>query len=158
MSGTDDNGFEEFRDELRQVEHRVASRIDPGMRAVRIAVAVLVVLVTSVLPWVGDAVGWQVLFGAAKVGLLPVLFAAFLLGVGVLGSGLTLALRNWTLAWVCAVGGCATAVLGMLSIWTQQTGKSNKVPGPGPGFGLVIAELAAIALAVMWVKIASSRR
>ncbi|GAA4007035.1 membrane protein [Allokutzneria multivorans] len=152
------NDFEQFHADLRQVEHRVNRRIDPGMRAVRIAVAVLVVLLTSVLPWVGDTPGWQVLFGDVRVGVLPVLFAAFLLGVGVLGSGLALALRNWALAWVCAVGGCAAAVLGMLSIWTQQTGRSNKVPGPGPGFGLVLAELAAIALAIMWVKVASSRR
>ncbi|MFB9902518.1 Rv2732c family membrane protein [Allokutzneria oryzae] len=154
--------FDEFRAELSQVERRVSRRIDPGLRGVRIAVAVLVLLVTAVLPWIGDTAGWQVLFGGAGVGVLPVLFAGALLGVGVVGSALALALRNWALSWVCALGSCVAAVLGMLSIWTQQTGRvpvpgQPRLPGPGPSFGLVIAEFAAIALAIMWLRVASTR-
>ena len=88
---------------------------------------------------------------------VPRLFSFIALGVGVLGSGITLAVRRWGLAWVCALGLFAGSVTGVLSIWTQQTTTSNKTIGPGPGIGLTIAVIAVIVLLVKWVRIAASR-
>ncbi|WP_223199235.1 Rv2732c family membrane protein [Solihabitans fulvus] len=150
----------DLRQEIDGVERSMARRIDPGVGAVVIAVAVLVLLVAAILPWIGTVSGWQVLTGqipeGIKVGVLPRVFSYALTFVGVLGSALALALRRWGLAWVCALGGFASTVIGVLSIWSQQTTTSHH-PGPGPGGGLVLAVLAVLVLASQWLRIAASR-
>lgn len=147
---------EYLRKEIDAVERTAARRIDPGTGALTISIAVLALLVSLVLPWVGEHTGMQVVLGESAV-FLPRLFSFFALGIGVLGSGVTLAVRRWGLAWVCALGLFAGSVTGVLSIWTQQTTTSNKTIGPGPGIGLIIAVIAVIFLLVKWVKIAASR-
>ncbi len=147
---------EYLRKEIDAVERTAARRIDPGSGALTISIAVLALLVSLVLPWVGEHTGLQVVLGESAV-FLPRLFSFFALGIGVLGSGVTLAVRRWGLAWVCALGLFAGSVTGVLSIWTQQTTTSNKTIGPGPGIGLIIAVIAVIFLLVKWVKIAASR-
>jgi hypothetical protein len=145
-----------LRKEIDAVEQRAAKRIDPGTGAFTISIAVLALLVSLVLPWIGDDTGLNVVLGESA-SFLPRLFSFFAFGIGVLGSGITLAVRRWGLAWVCALGLFAGSVTGVLSIWTQQTTTSNKTIGPGPGIGLVIAVIAVIVLLVKWVKIAASR-
>ncbi len=147
---------EYLRKEIDAVERTAARRIDPGTGALTISIAVLALLVSLVLPWVGEHTGLQVVLGESAV-FLPRLFSFFALGIGVLGSGVTLAVRRWGLAWVCALGLFAGSVTGVLSIWTQQTTTSNKTIGPGPGIGLIIAVIAVIFLLAKWVKIAASR-
>ncbi|MCP2170288.1 Rv2732c family membrane protein [Goodfellowiella coeruleoviolacea] len=149
-----------LRAEIDQVEKAVARRIDPGFGAVVIAVAVLVFLVAAVLPWVGPASGLQILLGqrpaGAAVGPLPTVFAFAAVLIGVLASAIGLMVRRWGMAWICALGCFATTIVGVLSIWTQQTTQSHE-PGPGPGGGLVLAVLAVLVLAVQWLRIAWSR-
>jgi hypothetical protein len=149
-----------LRAEIDQVERRVLRQFDSGTGAMVIALAVLVLLLAAVLPWVGGTSGWQVLLGqaapGARVGLLPRIFAVVAFGVGVLASALALVTRRWWLAWVCALGGWLSVVTGVLAIWTQQTTRSH-TPGPGPGSGLVLAVLAALVLAIQWFRIAWSR-
>ena len=126
---------EEFlRKEIDAVEHQAARRIDPGTGALTISIAVLALLVSLVLPWIGEETGLDVVLGEST-SFLPRVFAFLALGIGVLGSGITLAVRRWGLAWVCALGLFAGSVTGVLSIWTQQTTTSNKTIGPGPGIG-----------------------
>src|SRR4051812_50121095 len=61
---SDKNGnFEDFKGDIEAAERRVAREIDPGARALVIAIAVFVLLVTFVLPHTGDARGWDVLVG-----------------------------------------------------------------------------------------------
>ncbi|MFD5829994.1 hypothetical protein [Lentzea sp. NPDC060358] len=147
---------EYLRKEIDSVGQQAAKRIDPGTGALTIAIAVLALLVSLVLPWVGEKTGLSVVLGESET-FLPRVFSFLALGIGVLGSGITLAVRRWTLTWVCSLGLFAGAVTGVLSIWTQQTTTSNKTIGPGPGIGLIIAVLAVIVLLVKWVKIAASR-
>lgn len=145
-----------LRKEIDAVEHEAARRIDPGTGALTISIAVLALLVSLILPWIGDHTGLQVLLGESTT-FVPRLFSFLALGVGVAGSGITLAVRRWGLAWVCALGLFAGSVTGVLSIWTQQTTTSNKTIGPGPGIGLIIAVIAVVVLLVKWVRIAASR-
>ena len=147
---------EYLRKEIDAVEQQAARRIDPGTGALTISIAVLALLVSLVLPWVGDKTGLGVVLGEST-SFVPRLFSFLALGVGVVGSGLTLAVRRWGLAWVCTLGLFAGSVTGVLSIWTQQTTTSNKAIGPGPGIGLIIAVIAVIVLLVKWVRIAASR-
>ena len=49
--------FEEFKGDIEAAERRVAREIDPGARALVIAVGVFVLLLTFVLPHTGDAKG-----------------------------------------------------------------------------------------------------
>lgn len=146
-----------LRAEIDGVEREALRRIDPGGTALVVAVAALVLLASSVLPWVGGAAGLRVLTGQAASGVLPRLFGYLALLFGVLGSALGLVLRRWGMAWVCGLGCFLGTVIGVLSIWTQQTTASHH-PGPGPGFGLVLAVLAVLVLAVQWLRIAASRR
>jgi hypothetical protein len=141
--------------ELAEAEHRVVHRVDLGSTALPVAVAVLVVLVSLVLPWTGGVPGWQILAGTQNFGALPRLFTITSVGFGVLGSAVALATRYWAATFVCAVGCGFSVVNGVWAIWSRQV----NVPqgGSGPGIGLVLAVLAMIALTVCWVRIAGRR-
>ncbi len=58
-----DDDFAEFKGDLEAAERRVAREIDPGARALVIAIGVFVLLLTFVLPHTGGAKGWDVLAG-----------------------------------------------------------------------------------------------
>ncbi|MGW0522326.1 Rv2732c family membrane protein [Crossiella sp. NPDC003009] len=156
QDGRDD--MAEFAEELKQVERRVVRRVEPAPRsAMVIAGAVLVLLVSALLPWVGDAAGWQVLLGqtdpALKIGVLPRLFGGFAVFFGVLLTAATLSLRLWALAWVSTLGCWLSVMLGLLSVWTRQT----VFQAPGPGAGLYVAVLPLVVLGIQWFRLAWSR-
>ncbi len=157
---TDERGDAErmaaLRDEIDSVERSVLRVVDPGARSVTVSVALLVLLLAFVLPWVGEANGLDVLRGttnpAAEVGVLPRLFGGVAVGFGIVLSVLTLLVRRWGLVWASALG-CAYATLdGVWSIWSRQT-----VEGAGPGIGMVLAALAVLTLSATWFRIAVSR-
>ena len=50
-----------YESDLRRAERKVAGEIDPGMRAVVVAVGVLVAMLSMVLPHTGTASGIEVL-------------------------------------------------------------------------------------------------
>ena len=53
-----------LRDEIEAAERRVAREIDPGARALVVAILVFVLLGSFALPHTGDVRGWDVLFGS----------------------------------------------------------------------------------------------
>ncbi len=142
--------------ELSRAEKDVLRHVDPGRRALAIAVVMLVLVLSWVLPWIGTATGWQVLIGqtaeSLDVGLLPHLFAinATIVGLGL--SALTLITRRWALAFLTGVLGAVVSLEGVVAIWSRQTN-----PQEGPGVGLVLAAMCMIVLAVQWVRIMWSR-
>lgn len=149
--------MDKLRAEIDAVERLALRRVDLGVRAAVIAAAIMVLLLATSLPWVGGASGWEVLRGstdpADQVGLLPRLFAAAALGLGVGLSALALLTRRWGLVWASALG-CAYCVLdGVWAIWSRQT-----TAGAGPGVGLILAVLAVLVLATQWFRLAASRR
>ena len=109
-AGDPNNGdFEEFKGDIEAAERRVAREIDPGARALVIAVGVFVLLLTFVLPHTGDAKGWDVLVGddaAIRNGIaLPSrVFSWLALVFGVGFSMLALLTRRWALAWIALAG------------------------------------------------------
>ncbi|GAA0540747.1 membrane protein [Saccharopolyspora subtropica] len=137
-------------------EREVLRRIDPGARALVIAVVMLVLVVCSLLPWVGDAAGWHVLTGQAdpglKIGLLPRLFAinSTIAGLGL--GALALITRRWVVAFLAGLAAVVVAFEGMIAIWSRQTSGQA-----GPGIGLVLAVLCMVVLAVQWMRIVWSR-
>ena len=145
-----------LRNEIDAVERAVLRHVDPGPRAVTLSVALLVLLVALVLPWIGPYNGLDVLRGttdpAAQVGVLPRLFAGVAVGFGVVLSVLTLVVRRWGLVWASAFGCAYGALDGMWSIWSRQT-----VEGAGPGVGMVLAAVAVLVLAVVWFRLAVTR-
>jgi len=145
-----------FEADLNEAERRVEQRVDPGQTALTVAVAVLLLVGSFMLPWSGGAAGWEVFAGTANFGALPRLFTFTAIGFGVLGSAVALAGRYWAASWACAVG-CGFSVLnGVWAIWSRQV----NVPqgGSGPGIGLMLAVVAMIVLTVCWVRIAGRRR
>lgn len=144
--------------EEQDVRHRgeVLRQFDPGTKALIIASVMLVLVVSSLLPWVGGSAGWEVLTGQAdpalKVGLLPRLFAINSTIVG-LGFGvLALITRRWGAAFLAGVAGLVTTFEGMIAIWSRQTSGQA-----GPGFGLVLAVVCMAVLAIQWMRIVWSR-
>ncbi len=137
-------------------ERRIDAEIDPGFRAVVVAVLVLLLLLSFALPHTGGANGFDVLFGndAAQdesIALPSRIFVLFVTVFAVVMSVLALVTRIWALAWV-AVAGCAIAsVYGMFAIWTRQT-LPEGAPGSGPGLGLVLGWLLVLALTFHWLK------
>ncbi|MFD0919797.1 hypothetical protein ACFQ16_08580 [Saccharopolyspora rosea] len=142
---------------LSKAEKEVLRRIDPGSRALVIAAVMLVLVLCSLLPWVGDAAGWQVLTGTAdpslNVGLLPQLFAINSTVVGIGLGVLSLMTRRWGVAFLAAVGGVVVTFEGMVAIWSRQTSGIT-----GPSFGLVLAVVCMAVLAVQWMRVVWTRR
>ncbi|MCT2584042.1 Rv2732c family membrane protein [Actinophytocola gossypii] len=146
---------DELRREIDQVERRAARTVDLGARAVVIAVAVFVLIVGLVLPWLGGASGFEVLLGigdaTGRASWVPRLFAATSVLFGVLASALALITRLWAVTWVCALGGWFACVDGVLAIWSRQSSDGDL------GIGMVIAEVAMIVVAAQWFRTAWSR-
>lgn len=154
-AGPDDPARRTTR-ELSRAEKDVLRHVDPGRRALTIAVVMLVLVLSWVLPWIGSATGWQVLIGqtaeSLDVGLLPHLFAINSTIVGLGLGALALITRRWALSFLTGVLGAVVGLEGVVAIWSRQTN-----PQEGPGVGLVLAALCMIVLAVQWVRIMWSR-
>ncbi|WP_026421516.1 hypothetical protein [Actinokineospora inagensis] len=154
---TEDQDLATLKRDIDAVER--AAPVDLGLRAIILAIAVFVLIVGYVLPWMGSAAGWQVLLAAGdatgKAGAVPRLFAGTSLAFGILASAIALILRRWTLTWIAALGGWFAAVDGLLAIWTRQS--TSGTHSPGPGIGLIISEIAIITLAALWFKTTWSR-
>jgi hypothetical protein len=149
-----------LRAQVDQVETGLMRRIDPGGLALVISVCVLVLAICALLPWVNGVSGWQVLAdqgnGQNKVDILPRVFALGVFVFGFLCSALALGFRRWSIAWLATLGSGLFTVLGLVSIWSQQTTTSH-LAGPGPGAGLIISVLAMLVVAISWVRVVWSR-
>lgn len=155
--GPDD--FEAYKADLEAAERRVAGEIDPGLRALVVAVLVFVLLVSFLLPHTGAARGIDVLMGddtAISVGIaLPSrIFCWLALVFGVGFSMLALLTRRWTLAWVALAGSALGSAIGLLAVWSRQTATHGH---PGPGIGLIIGWLTLFLLAFHWARVVWTR-
>lgn len=151
--------FEAYKADLEAAERRVAGEIDPGARALVVAILVFVLLVSFILPHTGDARGVDVLMGDDKaisvgVALPHRLFCWFALVFGVGFSMLALLTRRWTLAWIALAGSAVTIPLGMLSVWSRQTAAAGH---PGPGIGLLLGWITVILLTFHWARVVWTR-
>lgn len=145
----------ELNSQLEGMERRVELRIDPGGYSLGVTAATLVLMLSLVLPWTGDALGWEILAGTRTFGALPQLFTYTSLGFGLVASSLAMALRWWPLALLTAVGCGISIINGLWAIWSRQTGVLTG--GTGPGIGMVLAVAAVIVLTACWVRIAGRR-
>ncbi|GAB09326.1 hypothetical protein GOARA_036_00580 [Gordonia araii NBRC 100433] len=164
-------GFEQFEEDLRKAEKKVAGEIDPGARALVVAVAVLVAVVSLALPHTGSVNGFDVLSfndaaQKAQIIITSRVFVYLLLIFGVLLSALALVTRRWTLAWIALCGCMVSVVAGMLAWWSRTTAGINAIPGPdgqllpppgGVGVGLILGLLAMIVLSFHWARVVWSR-
>ncbi|MGH3630538.1 MAG: Rv2732c family membrane protein [Sciscionella sp.] len=149
-----------LRAQIDEVGKRSEHTFDPGGRAVGAAVAMLILLLAVALPFSGGLSGWHLLFGqdpATKVAsIAPKVFLVVALLFGVLGTVVALSVRRYGAAWITSLGCDLSVLFGGLSIWSQQTSSSHH-PGPGPGIGMLLAELSMVAFAVIWAGITWKR-
>ncbi len=151
--------FDAFRDDIEAAERRIAGEIEPGTRALVVAILVFVLIGSFVLPHTGDVRGWDVLFsthdaGKAAIALPSRIFSWLALVFGVGFSMLALLTRRWALAWVALAGSAVACAAGLLAIWSRQTVASGH---PGPGIGLIVAWIAIILLTFHWARVVWSR-
>lgn len=151
--------FDAFRDDIDAAERRIAREIEPGARALVVAILIFVLLASFALPHTGHVRGWDVLFsthgsGAAAVGLPSRVFGWLALVFGVGFSMLALLTRRWALAWIALAGSAVASAAGLLAIWSRQTVSTGH---PGPGAGLVVAWIAIILLTFHWARVVWSR-
>lgn len=148
-AGEDD----QLRAEINEVGRRASRTVELGGRALVIAVAVFVLLVGLVLPWMNGSSGLEVLIGheTGKASMVPRLFSLTSVLFGVVTSALALITRRWVLAWAGAAGGWFASVDGLLAIWSRQSS------GNAPGIGLIIAVVAMVAISIQWFRTAASR-
>jgi hypothetical protein len=159
VNGQDPKDFDAFKGDIEAAERRVASEIDPGARALVVAILVFVVLVSFLLPHTGSSRGIDVLIAsdtAAADGLsLPSrVFVWLALVFSIVFSVLALLTRRWTLAWIALAGTTVACPAGMLAVWSRQTAGEGL---PGPGIGLIIGWLAVLLLAFHWARVVWSR-
>jgi hypothetical protein len=158
-TGRGDADFDAFKGDIDAVERRMAREIDPGTRALVVAILVFVILVTFVLPHTGSAKGIDVLIGSdvavrEAIALPSRVFTWVVLVFSVGFSMLALLTRRWGLAWIALAGSAVACPIGMLAVWSRQTVGSGH---PGPGYGLIIAWIAVIALTFHWARVVWSR-
>lgn len=128
--------FAAYEDELRAAEKKVAGEIDPGARALMVAVGVLVAMMSLVLPHTGSASGLEVLANApdaanAHLNVTSRIFVYMLLIFGVGGSALALLTRRWAVAWSRCQAPAVTCVAGMLAWWSRHSGRRGGAPVGG---------------------------
>jgi len=157
--GNHNNHFDEFKGDIEAAERRVAGEIDPGARALVLAIAVFVLLLSFVLPHTGSARGWDVLAGndttiSEGISLPSRVFVWLALVFSVGFSMLALLTRRWAVAWVALAGSTVASFAGLLAVWSRQTAPS---PHPGPGIGLIIAWIAVIVLTFHWARVVWAR-
>lgn len=153
--------FEGYRKDLDAAERKVAGEIDPGVRAVVVAVAVLVLVISVALPHAGTANGWDVLAfdqdaQTERIALFSRLFVWFVVIFGIGFSMLALVTRRWTLAWVALAGSAVASVLGMMAVWSRQTIPAGFAVA-GPSIGLVVGWAAVVFLTFHWLKVVWTR-
>lgn len=147
MSHEHDAGdLDALRAEIAAAERRVAREIEPGARALVVAILVFVLLGSFILPHTGSVRGWDVL--PSRV------FAWLALVFGVGFSMLALLTRRWALAWVALAGSAMASGTGLLAVWSRQTVAAGH---PGPGIGLIVAWITAIVLTFHWAQVVWSR-
>ncbi|MBY4569745.1 hypothetical protein ACK8HH_08010 [Gordonia sp. LUNF6] len=163
MSKNDLDTFTRYERELRKTEKKVAGEIDPGARAVVVAVCVLLAMVSLVLPHAGDATGLDVLMMTDKataehIKLPSEIFVYMLAIFGIGFSTLALITRRWVLAWIALAGTAVDAVAGMLAIWTRNTVGVDETASPsGAGAGLLLGWAVAIVLVFHWARVVWNR-
>ncbi|MBB2990177.1 hypothetical protein FHR72_001645 [Mycolicibacterium iranicum] len=161
MTGNAPSGddFDSFKGDIEAAERRVAREIDPGPRALVIAILVFVLMATLVLPHTGAARGIDVLTGsdaamASGVALPHRVFAWLSIVFGVGFSMAALLTRRWALAWIALAGSTVASFVGLLAVWSRQTAPD---PYPGPGIGLFVAWLSVILLSYHWARAVAAR-
>jgi hypothetical protein len=151
--------FDAFRDDIDAAERRIAREIEPGARALVVAILVFVLIGSFALPHTGDVRGWDVLFstrgaGKAAIALPSRVFSWLALVFGVGFSMLALLTRRWALAWIALAGSAVASAAGLLAVWSRQTVAAGH---PGPGIGLFVAWIAIILLTFHWARVVWSR-
>jgi hypothetical protein len=159
VTDRNDPDFDDFKGDIEDAERRVAREIDPGARAMVVAILVFVILVSFVLPHTGGARGLDVLVGddaaiQAAIALPSRVFVWLVLVFSVGFSILALLTRRWALAWIALAGSAVACPLGMLAVWSRQTVAASH---PGPGIGLIVAWIAVILLTFHWARVVWSR-
>jgi hypothetical protein len=151
--------FAQFKGAIDAAEKRIAREINPGARAMVVAICVFVILLSFVLPHTGSVRGLDVLVGdhaavAAKVLIPSKVFVWLILVFSVGFSILALITRRWALAWIALAGSAVSCFIGMLAIWSRNTVIH---PYPGPGIGLYLAWIAVLVLTFHWARVVWTR-
>lgn len=165
QSAADREALRAYESDLRKAERKVAGEIDPGARAIVVAVGVIVAMVSLILPHAGDATGLDVLSMSTRahdqrIALPSQIFVWLLVIFGIGFSMLALVTRRWVLAWIALCGCSVATVAGLLAIWTRDTeteGVNGLTPPSGPGWGLVLGWIVMIVLAFHWARVVWSR-
>lgn len=151
--------FDAYRSEIEAAERRVGREIEPGARALVVAILVFVLLGSFILPHAGSVRGWDVLFSShgaasAAVGLPQQVFTWLALVFSVGFSILALLTRRWAVAWVALAGSMLASGTGLLAVWSRQTAPAGH---PGPGIGLFVAWITVILLTFHWARVVWQR-
>jgi len=156
--GGSNGEFEAFKKDIDAAERKVAGEIEPGTRALVVAILVFVLLLSFLLPHTGHARGFDALVGGptaaeAAISLPSRVFSWLALVFGVGFSMLALLTRRWAVAWIALAGSAVASVEGMFAVWSRQTAAGH----PGPGIGLIIGWIAVILLTFHWARVVWSR-
>lgn len=162
-SGVPDDGLDAYAKDLRKAEKKVAGEIDPGARAMVVAVAILAAMVSLLLPHSGTVSGLDVLSmhedtDTEMIMITSTIFVYLLAIFGIGASGLALVTRRWVIAWIALCGNGVACVAGMLAWWSRNTpGVEGVQPPSGVGIGLIIGWLAALVLTFHWSRVVWDR-
>lgn len=162
------SAFAAYEDDLRKTEKKIAGEIDPGARAVVVAICVMLAMISLMLPHTKGVTGFDVLlFSSASrdagVTLPSWIFVYLLVIFGIAMSGLALITRRWVIAWIALCGCAVASVEGVFSIWIRNTanlansGPTGNLHTDGPGIGLYLGWLVAMTLTFHWARIVWAR-
>lgn len=142
--------------DLASLEKQRAGTVDLGARRWVLAAAVAVYVVSLILPFAGDAAGWQMLtftepdgidvaIGERAFALLSFLCLAVFTLLLVIARRTTFALFAW-------MAGCVSLVAALLGLWLRQTGTTGDSTGAGMYLAIACVVVAVPLLTAAWMR------
>lgn len=148
-----------YRDDLAEIEARVARDIEIAWRGPAIAIAVTAAIAGLALPHTrtGALPSWALLPAPPGSVSAPVqIFIGFVIVFGVGCSALAVLTQRWAAACIAMAGTGLGTVLGVFAYWSQQAMPATAQTG-GAGIGLLVDWVAMAALTVLWVPLVAGR-
>lgn len=142
--------------DLASLEKQRAGTVDLGARRWVLAAAAAVYAVSLILPFAGEAAGWQMLAFAEPDGVdvaigerVFALLSFLCLAVFTL---LLVIMRRTTFALFAWMAGCVSLVAALLGLWLRQTGSTADSTGAGMYLAIACVIVAVPLLTAAWMR------
>lgn len=143
------------RPDLAALEKQSADNIDLGVRRWVLAASIVLFIVALILPFAGDAAGWQMLTFTEpddiNVAVGERVFTVLSFVCLVVFTLLLVITQRTKFALFAWMAGCVSLVAALLGLWLRQTGTSGDTTGAGMYLAIACVIVAVPLLTAAWM-------